>query len=364
MTMQDLPLGFTEKVTFQLRSLYNRHGYSRYKMNKFEEYDLYARNKDFLISDSVITFTDLNGKLMALKPDVTLSIVRSSRDDGKTLQKLYYNENVYRAAKGTRTFRELMQVGLEALGPIDEYCIAEVLTLAAESLRLISRDSILNLSHLGILNRAIDQAGLPDNRKARALSCIGEKNIHELTQLCSSCGIPEQKAARLLSLATLCGNAQEVLPRLRALVPGCPEVGQLARITGALAEEVKAMLRLDFSAVDDIHYYNGIVFKGFIQGLPGSVLSGGQYDNLMKKMHRKSGAIGFAVYMDMLQQLDTAKRSVDADCLLCYGPGDALADIRAAAEILRQAGESVLVQPGIPENLRFRRITTPGEVLG
>ena len=59
-------LDFTEQVTFSLRTLYNRYGYSPYKMSKFEEYDLYARNKDFLISDSVITFTDLNGKLIAL----------------------------------------------------------------------------------------------------------------------------------------------------------------------------------------------------------------------------------------------------------------------------------------------------------
>ena len=69
-----------EAITFALRSLYDRYGYSRYKMNKFEEYDLYARNKDFLICESVITFTDLDGKLMALKPDVTLSIVKNTKD--------------------------------------------------------------------------------------------------------------------------------------------------------------------------------------------------------------------------------------------------------------------------------------------
>ena len=78
--MQDQSLNFNEKVIFALRKLYDRYGYARYKMGKFEEYDLYARNKDFLISDSVITFTDINGKLMALKPDVTLSIVKNSKD--------------------------------------------------------------------------------------------------------------------------------------------------------------------------------------------------------------------------------------------------------------------------------------------
>ena len=109
----------SEEVLASLRALYRRYGYSHYKMNKFEEYDLYANNKNFLISDSVITFTDGNGKLLALKPDVTLSIVKNSKDDGANLQKLCYNENVYRVAKGSRNYKEIMQVGLECIGAVD-----------------------------------------------------------------------------------------------------------------------------------------------------------------------------------------------------------------------------------------------------
>ena len=67
----------TEKRIFALRTLYSRAGYRSYRMRKFEDYDLYSRNKDFLLSDRVITFTDTNGKLKALKPDVTLSIVKN-----------------------------------------------------------------------------------------------------------------------------------------------------------------------------------------------------------------------------------------------------------------------------------------------
>ena len=110
------------RVLASVQALYNRYGYRPYRMNKFEEYDLYARNKDFLISDSVITFTDRNGKLMALKPDVTLSIVKNTADTG-SVQKLSYQENVYRVSKGSDSFRELLQVGLECLGRIDDYCI-------------------------------------------------------------------------------------------------------------------------------------------------------------------------------------------------------------------------------------------------
>ena len=73
-------------------------------MSKFEEYDLYTRNKDFLVSDSIITFTDTSGALMALKPDVTLSIIKDSADVDGSVKKVYYNENVYRVSKGTQSF--------------------------------------------------------------------------------------------------------------------------------------------------------------------------------------------------------------------------------------------------------------------
>ena len=161
-------LSLQERVVFSLRDLYSRFGYSRYVMSKFEPYDLYARNKDFLISDNVITFTDTNGQLMALKPDVTLSIVKNTRDT-QQLQKLYYNENVYRVTKSSNGFREIMQSGLECLGDIDDYCVSEVLLLAAKSLAAISENCILSVSHLGILTQLLDGMQLDRQQQAQLL---------------------------------------------------------------------------------------------------------------------------------------------------------------------------------------------------
>ena len=84
-----------EEAVYKLRKLYRSFGYTRYKMSKFEEYDLYVKNKDFLISDGVITFTDTSGRLLALKPDVTLSIINNCKDDVGEVYKVYYNENFY-----------------------------------------------------------------------------------------------------------------------------------------------------------------------------------------------------------------------------------------------------------------------------
>ncbi len=101
-----------ERTVFALRELYKSYGYSQYKMSKFEEYDLYANNKSFLVSENVITFTDTDGKLMALKPDVTLSIIRNARPEESGVDKVFYDENVYRVSKGTHAYKEIMQAGL------------------------------------------------------------------------------------------------------------------------------------------------------------------------------------------------------------------------------------------------------------
>ena len=82
----DLVLREDEKAVFKLRELYNKYGYVPYKMSKFEEYDLYAVNKEFLVSDNVITFTDTDGKLMALKPDVTLSIIKNTKIENELIK--------------------------------------------------------------------------------------------------------------------------------------------------------------------------------------------------------------------------------------------------------------------------------------
>lgn len=360
MNRQDLLISTHEKVSFSLRDLYSRYGYTQYKMSKFEEYDLYARNKDFLISDKVITFTDLSGKLMALKPDVTLSIVKNSIDEPETLQKLYYAENVYRATKGAHAYKEIMQIGLECMGNVDDYCLCEVLTLAAKSLLTISDNVVMNISHLGFLSDLIDGIGITGQNKTQAIQFIGQKNYHELSALCRELLIDEAKISKFLQILTTNGtpeNALSVISVLAADIADVAPVERLLRVVQAIGDiEAKKILNFDFSVVDDLHYYNGLVFKGFVQGLPQSILSGGQYDKLMSKMNRRSCAVGFAVYMDMLELLDTDKKTYDVDVVLIYEDGVETSGLRNCVDDLIAQGNRVMAQQKIPQNIRYRQL--------
>lgn len=314
MNIDDKVLSNAERLTFSLRSLYSRFGYQPYRMSKFEDYDLYSRNKDFLISDQVITFTDIGGKLKALKPDVTLSIIKN-HPDGET-KKLYYNENVYRVSKGTDSYKEIMQAGVECIGAVDGALVGENLILAAESLMLISPDFVLDVSSLDILNAAVEHVTDSRSLQEELVKCVSEKNVHGVIALCEENGIDPLLADELIALIAVGGCADRAMPAVRDVCErlGCADAA--AELSEALSvfenSAYQQKIQIDFSVVSDRSYYNGVIFMGFISGVPDSVLSGGRYDKLMRRMKRKSRAVGFAVYLDRLERMDVSADSVPA----------------------------------------------------
>ena len=58
---------------------------------------------------------------------------------------------------------------------------------------------------------------------------------------------------------------------------------------------------LDFSLVNSMDYYSGVLFQGAVRDIPFPVLSGGRYDALAARMGREDGAIGFCVYLDLIE---------------------------------------------------------------
>ena len=362
--MDEQILKSEEKAVFALRSLYRKYGYAPYKMSKFEEYEYYIRNKDFLISDRIITFNDTNGKLLALKPDVTLSIIKNGEDIPGCKQKVYYNENIYRISENTGQYKEIMQAGLECIGDIDLYDIYETVNLAAQSLALISEDFVLQISHLGVLSAVLDKVCKEQTFRQTAIRYIAGKNAHDLNRLCQEYGIDGENARLLSGFVSVYGSRTTVLEKLDALC------GQWA---GEALEELKVLSAMldqtpysdkiifDFSVVNNMSYYNGIVFKGFLNGICDGILAGGQYDKLMRKLHRKAGAIGFALYLDLLEQLPGQRNEFDVDVLLLYDSAAQFTEVSGAVQRLIAAGKTVCAQKSIPPKLRYRQMIRLGE---
>ncbi len=345
-----------ELAVYRLRELYSSFGYTQYKMNKFEEYDLYVRNKDFLISDRIITFTDTNGKLLALKPDVTLSIINNYGRYPDGIQKMYYNENVYRVSGGTGRFKEIMQTGLECIGKIGVYEVTEVLYLAIKSLEVIDSDYFVEVSHAGFALSLLRDAGINDDIFNDISDDISAKSTVKSEVLLSQGKINAAQFELIQALTVSYQSIQAFTDAVEGFIISDITREQFNEFYGIVSSVASDRITVNFSISSNSGYYSGIVFKGYINGIPTSVLSGGQYDKLIKKFGNGGSAVGFAVYIDSFERFKAVAPEYDIDTVILIKKDDKPEEILKFAESIKNKGETVLVQTEIPENIKFRRV--------
>ena len=294
-----------ERVSLQLRLLYEKVGFRQYHMGRFEEYGLYQENRRFLPSEQVITFTDLDGRLLALKPDVTLSIAKNAQVEEGGCGRFYYLENVYRPSQESHTFHEISQMGLECIGAVDDAVTAQAVSLAIQSLALTGRDYVLEISHMGFVTGLFDAVGAPENIRPRLLTCIRDKNRHELQKCAVEAGLSKQGTDALCKLGTLSGDWESVLAAAEPMALNATmgaALNELRTLCEAIPEQT-GKLKMDLSLVNDMDYYNGLVLQGYLAGLPRAVLKGGRYDPMAEQFRPGARAIGYALYLDELSRM-------------------------------------------------------------
>jgi ATP phosphoribosyltransferase regulatory subunit len=303
------------------------------------------------VSDGVITFNDVGGKLLALKPDVTLSIIKNSSPDALDVERYYYNENVYRISKGSNSYKEIMQTGVECIGNITADDISQVLVLAAKSLQTVSDDFKLHVSSVSLLNALLCEYEIPINENT--LTAIADKNFGEF-----EIALNENQLDVIKTLITSYNDFKTALAAIKEIANSDESVlalNELCDICAVLeAEGFKSEIKIDFSIINDLDYYTGTVFNGFIDGIPKVILSGGRYDGLVEKFGAKVNAEGFAIYLDDLLYLDD-KEEYDVDVLLLYDKNSNPVEVMKKAEEIKKSGESVRIDTVIPSDLSYRR---------
>ena len=309
-------------IVSNLINIYEKFGFKKIKLSKFEDYNLYNNNKDFLQTEHILTFMNLNGNLKSLRPDVTLSIVKKVlKDNEKETQKIYYIEDIYKIV--SNEYEEIPQVGVEIIGKLNNYSNLEIISMAIESLKSINKNYILEISNIDFISAIFDEINLEENLKIEILNNIYLKNKHDLEKLLNK-NVDCKYKKYILSFIELSGNYKDILKKLKSLI--------INKKMQKSYEELKSLsfvfelynnfdkILLDFSIESQLGYYNGIIFKGYIKESNDIILSGGRYDKLLNKFNSNKNAIGFAIYMDKLYEKN--KTSDFIDILILYKSGD------------------------------------------
>lgn len=352
-----------ELTVLKLRRLYENCGFKKYRMGKFESYDFYAKNKDFLVGNRIITFSDLNGKLMALKPDVTLSIVKNADPKNAERQKLYYTENVYRESKDIHEFKEIFQVGLEVLGDIDLFETVEIVSLAVKSLLEIDEKAILEISHMGYTEGLIDCLSEEKATRNELHALLAGKNAHDLLKLAESNSLPKNPINTAIEIMSpkstneetlICAEEYALNAKMLDAVTELKSIYEIMKRTG-----LDKHIKIDLSVAGDPGYYNGILMHGYVNGVPRDVLSGGRYDMLMSKMGRHtSNAMGFAIYFDALDRGLHTREKATTDCYILYNKDSDSETLIELTEKLNRNGESYTAVTAIPDGVSGVKLFT------
>ena len=313
-------------VLLNIRKMYDSYGYKKISLPSFEEYDLYNENKDF-IDRNVLTVMSPNGKLLALRPDITLSVAKKvSKDQSLKYSKIYYQENTYNLTKYVG-YEEDEQLGIELIGKESTFLDFEIINLAVESLDIINKKSMIVLSHAGFISSIFENFDLEYEIKEEILDCINRKNSHDIQKILKrNEHISENVKKLIYKIPELSGNLENIEKELlKYEINGNTKkiLSELKQLNSLLMKFYKkSKIIFDFSVVKNLNYYNGIILQGYIEGFPNVILTGGRYDKLFEKFGVDTGAVGFAILTDGLKGYykDTDKK--DFEVLIAYDNSD------------------------------------------
>lgn len=347
-----------EKILSELTALYESRGYKKYKPSCFEEYSLYLNNLDFLISKNVITFSGASGRLLALRPDVTLSIINHIKVSDNETQKLFYTEKVYRQSAGIAEFREINQTGVEVIGEVDAVCEAEILMLVADTLAIISPDYLLDVSHMGFAEGLISSFKVSAEDQIIAYALLREKNLHDFEEFAERNNLSQQQIDAFTTAVKVSGNAKSAVSEIKKVAFN-KEMTEATAHLETLIDTLTNLgygdrLNVNFSIANNADYYNGVIFNGYIDGVPHSVLSGGRYDNLLAKMGKRSQAIGFALYLGELERYFKPDGNF-VDSLIIYDDKTQVKALELSNKILAE-GKTVRLARSAPDGVKFGKL--------
>ncbi|OOB80353.1 MAG: hypothetical protein BEN19_05395 [Epulopiscium sp. Nuni2H_MBin003] len=327
------------KVALKLEDLFSRFGFDKYTMNRFETYAFYLENEKFLADSRVITLQGAGGKILALKPDVTMSIVKNYNMLG--MNKIYYNEPIFKVPHGENEFREIHQIGIEYIGELDTYQTVEVLNLAVKSLKMIGEDYRLCISQVGIIRKILHKLEL--SSVETIIKYLRQKNIHDLSAYLEKIG--KQSYIKIFEiLISINGDFKTSINQLleedlfKEYNTYLEELYNIAQILEEVVDYKK--ISFDFNHISSTEYYNDLIFTGYVKGISTPILSGGRYDNLLYKMDIKDkSALGFAVNLSEINKLEDTRAVLRKKIVNDKSPLEMIQE----ANRLFEAGESFVV---------------------
>jgi ATP phosphoribosyltransferase regulatory subunit len=277
----------------------------------FDYYDVFTKGMGAELEERLYRFVDREGHILALRPEFTSLVAKSVAtrlaDQPKPLRLCYCGEVLrYEAPRGGRQ-REFFQIGVENIGGERVKSDAEVILVAAESLKKIGiREFQINLGEIGYFAGIVERISFSREDVTKIKTLIDLKDTVALKSELARLALSERRRHILLSLVSLTGNS-DILQAARQLVSNERSLQALDNLAALVAElkkhKIGEHLTIDLSEVRGLDYYTGTIFRIYVPGLGFEIGGGGRYDNLLKNFGCDLPSVGFSFSLERLMSL-------------------------------------------------------------
>ena len=293
-----------------MRDTCHRFGFGEVVTPAFEQAELFTLRSGEAIVDEMYVFKDKGDREMALRPEITASVIRffvNEMSNSPKPLKLYYVGNCFRYENPqSGRYREFFQLGAELIGNDNPETDAEVISLAVECLRATGlQDFTVRIGHIGVLKSLVLEEIADSSLAGDVLRMIDKEDFDAVARAFDTNGIPGELLESITSIAGTKGGV-EVLESVEQTEANehLRELFEILKLYGL------DDCQLDLGIVRGLDYYTGMVFEIDAPrlGAEKQVLGGGSYTLSELFGGEPVFSTGFAIGIDRVMLALDAER--------------------------------------------------------
>jgi len=297
-------VNFSQKMYILKREIEDflyKEGYINIEPSIFEGYEEFTQVNYRIDKKSTVKLLNNSGDILILSPDITTGIVNKFMprwDLGLKLKLFYYGKTYSHSGVG---IKENRQMGVEYIGEKNGDTDEVILRTAIKIMNRYNNDYLFEIGNSKFLKGLMQACSFKNDDYENILDLLYSKNKQELKEYLSKLPYKEPMST-FINIFDLEGTFDEINKQLDGLYmnelmkQGVEELHSIDEYF----KDVKDKIIYDMSMVSELSYYDGIIFRGYINGSNKVIIKGGRYDSFTEQYGYKIPAIGFSVELDEL----------------------------------------------------------------
>lgn len=292
------------EISQRIQDVFSRYGYEQVESPTFEYIEVFSDEKlGSTKPKQMYKFFDRDGSTLALRSDMTPPIARIAATSFQQYEyplRFSYFGNAFKYNENYQgKLREFAQAGIELMGVNSIEADGEVLSVAINSLLATGlEDFKITIGNVEFFKGILEETQLDKDICQQLQEYIGNLDYVAAEQLVNRFDMPDNIRQLFIQMPHMVGSL-EVLASAKKLTRNARAkraISYLQELYQVLKSyQIEDYVTFDLGMVNQLNYYTGIIFRGYIFDSGLSIIDGGRYDDLVAQYGVYKPAVGFSL---------------------------------------------------------------------